>query len=435
MKLKTILKITNGKIINNASDKVKIRKIQIDSRKVKKNDLFIAIIGENKDGHDYINDAIKLGANAIICEKDLNIETNIPIIKVTSTVKTLGSLALANRVKNKSIPLIAITGSCGKTTTKELISLILSKKYNVLKNEGSLNNHLGLPMTLLDLNDRYDVAVLEMGMNHENEISYLSNIALPNYGIITNIGSSHIGNLGSKKNILKAKMEITNGISNGTLIVNGEDKYLKKVKYKNIIKVKNDAYDLNYEFNKTTFKLNIDNKEYSFNFNVPGKHLIMDILIAIKVGILFNVEIKDIISSIYEYRSINGRLNIIEKEELTIIDDAYNSSFESLIGSLSLLNKETHNIVILGDILELGNKSYKIHKKINKKLKKFPIEHLLLIGEYTKVINGIHFEDLDSLLSYLYKILEPNSVVLIKGSSKMNLKYIVDDLVIKKSRN
>ena len=391
MKLKTILKITNGKIINNVDAKEKIRKIQIDSRKVKKNDLFIAIVGKNKDGHDYINDAIKAGANAIICEKNINIETNIPIIKVTSTINALGSLALANRIKNKNIPLIAITGSCGKTTTKELISLILSKKYNVLKNEGSLNNHLGLPMTLLDLNDKYDVAVLEMGMNHENEISYLSNIALPNYGIITNIGSSHIGNLGSKKNILKAKMEITDGISNGILIVNGEDKYLKKVKYKNIIKVKNDAYDLSYEFSQTTFKLNIDNKEYSIKFNVPGKHLIMDVLLAIKVGLLFNVEVEDIISSIDEYRAVNGRLNIILKDELTIIDDAYNSSFESLMGSLSLLNKKTHNIVILGDILELGDKSYKIHKKINKKIKKFLIEHLLLIGEYTKVINGIHW--------------------------------------------
>lgn len=428
MKLKTILKITNGKIINNVDAKEKIRKIQIDSRKVKKNDLFIAIVGKNKDGHDYINDAIKAGANAIICEKNINIETNIPIIKVTSTINALGSLALANRIKNKNIPLIAITGSCGKTTTKELISLILSKKYNVLKNEGSLNNHLGLPMTLLDLNDKYDVAVLEMGMNHENEISYLSNIALPNYGIITNIGSSHIGNLGSKKNILKAKMEITDGISNGILIVNGEDKYLKKVKYKNIIKVKNDAYDLSYEFSQTTFKLNIDNKEYSIKFNVPGKHLIMDVLLAIKVGLLFNVEVEDIISSIDEYRAVNGRLNIILKDELTIIDDAYNSSFESLMGSLSLLNKKTHNIVILGDILELGDKSYKIHKKINKKIKKIPIEHLLLIGEYTKVINGIHFDDLDSLLNYLYKILRPDSFILIKGSAKMNLKYIVDDL-------
>lgn len=428
MKLKTILKITNGKIINNVDAKEKIRKIQIDSRKVKKNDLFIAIVGKNKDGHDYINDAIKAGANAIICEKNINIETYIPIIKVTSTINALGSLALANRIKNKNIPLIAITGSCGKTTTKELISLILSKKYNVLKNEGSLNNHLGLPMTLLDLNDKYDVAVLEMGMNHENEISYLSNIALPNYGIITNIGSSHIGNLGSKKNILKAKMEITDGISNGILIVNGEDKYLKKVKYKNIIKVKNDAYDLSYEFSQTIFKLNIDNKEYSIKFNVPGKHLIMDVLLAIKVGLLFNVEVEDIISSIDEYRAVNGRLNIILKDELTIIDDAYNSSFESLMGSLSLLNKKTHNIVILGDILELGDKSYKIHKKINKKIKKIPIEHLLLIGEYTKVINGIHFDDLDSLLNYLYKILRPDSLILIKGSAKMNLKYIVDDL-------
>lgn len=428
MKLKTILKITGGHIINGVSENQKIRKIQIDSRKIKKNDLFIAINGNNLDGHDYIKDAIKAGANAIICEKDISIDTIVPIIKVDSTIKTLGSLALANRIKHKNIPLIAITGSCGKTTTKELISLILSKKYKVLKNEGSLNNHLGLPMTLLELNDKYDVVVLEMGMNHSKEISYLSNIALPNYGIITNIGTSHIGNLKSKKNILKAKMEILDGMNNGTLIVNNEDKYLKKIKFKNIIKVNNDAYDIKYNFSNTTFKLNIDNQEYIFNFNIPGSHIIMDVLIAIKIGILFNVDCKDIISSINEYKAINGRLNIIKKEDLTIIDDAYNSSYESLMGSLNLLNSNDYNIVVLGDILELGDKSYKIHKKINKKIKKLPINHLLLIGNYTKVIKGNHFDNLDDLLNYLYKIIKDNSVILIKGSAKMNLKYVVDNL-------
>ena len=430
MKIKTVLKVVDGVIINNGSILSKIRKITIDTRKINKNDLFIAIKGNNFDGHDFIEEAIRKGVNAVIVEKDVLIETNIPIIKVNSTIEALGKLSKYNREKYRNIPIIAVTGSCGKTTTKELISLVLTQKYNVLKNEGSLNNHLGLPTTLLELNNKYDVAVLEMGMNHLNEISYLSNICLPDYGVITNIGTSHIGLLGNKKNIFKAKMEILDGMDNGYLIVNGMDKYLKRIKYDKTIKVLNNITNLKCDFEKTTFTLNIDNKDYDFAFNVPGKHLIIDVLIAIKVGIMFNVEIDKIIEAISKYKMIKGRVNIIKKDDLKIINDSYNSSFESLMGSLDLLNKNDYNIVVLGDILELGKHSYKIHKKIAKNIKKRPIDEILTIGTYTKVIKSNHFDNLDDLINYLNKIIKPNTTILIKGSAKMNLSKLVDYLVL-----
>jgi len=229
MNVQMINKIVNGNI--NIDYDFKINKIKTNSKEVEEGDLFIAI---NK-GNDYIDEAINNKASCIIIEQDKIVD--IPTIKVESTINALG--LIANYIRRQyDIPLIAITGSNGKTTTKDLISLILSSKYNILKSEKNQNNHIGLPQTLLKLNNKYDVVVLELGMNHLNEISYLSKICLPNYGIITNIGTAHIGNLGSKKNILKAKKEILDGL-NGYLLTNNNDRYLRKIKYKNIIKVNN----------------------------------------------------------------------------------------------------------------------------------------------------------------------------------------------------
>ena len=220
MKLSQINKIINGKINNDIS----FNKIKVNSKEIQPGDLFLAI---NK-GHDYIDEAINNGAVAIISEVD--IDYPIPKIKVSSAVEALGQIAKYIRQLYQK-PVIAITGSVGKTTTKELVSLVLKEKYKVLKSEKNNNNHIGLPITLLKLDQDYDVVVAELGMNHLNEISYLSNICQPDYAIITNIGSAHIGNLGSKKNILKAKLEILDGMDNGYLLVNNYDKYLKKVKY------------------------------------------------------------------------------------------------------------------------------------------------------------------------------------------------------------
>ena len=303
MYLKDIFKLIGGNLYSD----VKVNKIKTNSKEISEGDLFIAI----NSGHDYIIDAINNGASAIISEKDFNYD--IPKIIVNSTIESLGKIAKYIR-SSYNIPLIAITGSVGKTTTKELIYSILSEKYKVLKSLKNQNNHIGLPLTLFNLDATYDVIVVELGMNHFNEISYLSQICKPDYAIITNIGSAHIGNLGSKKNILKAKLEILDGLNNGYLIVNKNDKYLKKLKYPNIIKVNDKTLkvkNLNIGKNVT---FDIDDVHFIFN---SYSHLLDNVFIAIKIGLMFDIDLKTISEVIKKYQNIEGRLNIIKIRENT----------------------------------------------------------------------------------------------------------------------
>lgn len=414
MYLKDIFKLIGGNLYSD----VKVNKIKTNSKEISEGDLFIAI----NSGHDYIIDAINNGASAVICEKDFNYD--IPKIIVNSTIGSLGKIAKYIR-SSYNIPLIAITGSVGKTTTKELIYSILSEKYKVLKSLKNQNNHIGLPLTLFNLDATYDVIVVELGMNHFNEISYLSQICKPDYAIITNIGSAHIGNLGSKKNILKAKLEILDGLNNGYLIVNKNDKYLKKLKYPNIIKVNDKTLkvkNLNIGKNVT---FDIDDVHFIFN---SYSHLLDNVFIAIKIGLMFDIDLKTISEVIKKYQNIEGRLNII-KNKYTIIDDSYNSSFESLIGGLKQLeNKDEFKIIVLGDMLELGKYSNTYHKKINKYLKKIKNKEVLLIGKYTNLIKGKHFDNVKDIISYIKTKDINGSIIYVKGSHAFNLDKIKDTL-------
>lgn len=412
MYLKDIFKITGGSLYGD----IKINKIKTNSKEILEGDLFLAI----NSGHDYIMDAINKGASAIISEKDFDYD--IPKIIVDSTVDSLGKIAKYKR-SSYNIPLIAITGSVGKTTTKELIYNILSEKYKVLKSIKNQNNHIGLPLTLLNLDETYDVIVVELGMNHFNEISYLSDICKPDFAIITNIGSAHIGNLGSKKNILKAKLEILDGMDDGCLLVNKNDKYLRKVNYKKTIKVNQKTLRVkNLNINKN-IEFDISNTHFIFN---SYSHLLDNVFIAIKLGLLFDIDLNTISEAIKKYKNIEGRLNII-KNKYTIIDDSYNSSFESLIVGLKQLeNKDEFKIIVLGDMLELGKYSNIYHKKINKYLKKIKNKEVLLIGEYTNLIRGKHFDNVKDIISYIKTKDINDSIIYIKGSHAFNLDKIKD---------
>ena len=400
MKLSEINNILKGKINKDVS----FNKIKMNSKDITTNDVFLAI---NKC-HNYIDEAINNGAVGIISEYDLD----YPSIKVDNSILALGKIA--NYIRNLyDIPLIAITGSVGKTTTKELIYSVLSKKYKVLKSEKNKNNNIGCPLTLLNLDETYDIIVLEFGMNHFNEISYLSKICNPDYAVITNIGTAHIGNLGSKKNILKAKLEILDGMSNKNIIINNKDKYLKKIK--NAIKVDEKRLNVIYK-NENEFI--IDNVIFNYKY----KHILPDIFIAIKVGLLFDINLELISEAISEFEPIDGRLNIINRE-YKIIDDSYNSSYESLIEGLKSLDNN-FKYIVLADMLELGKFSIKYHKKVNKYLKKIKNKKVLLIGNYTKYIDGIHFENLDELILFLKSNIKKCDTVYIKGSRKFNLDII-----------
>jgi len=343
MNLNEIIKITKGKLISGEITNKTLGKLCVDSRKIEQNDIFVAIKGENVDGNNYIEDIIDI-SSLIITTKNIKYSSKTPIIKVKNAYKAITKIGKYNRTKHINKPLIAITGSVGKTTTKELISQILNTEYNVLKTEGNKNNELGVPLMLSQINDNHEIIVLELGMNHRNEIKRLTKICKPDIAIITNIGTAHIGNLKSQKNILKAKLEIITKMKNKTLIINGNDKFLKtikKIKKLKIIKTKkiNDVI-IN---NKLNFKVNINKKSYQISYPTPNKCLIDNINIAIETAKLYNIKPENIINTINNFKQVKNRSNIINlNNNITLIDDTYNASLESIKGSLELL-KNTKN--------------------------------------------------------------------------------------------
>ena len=383
-------------------ENIKINRFSFDSKDINSGDVFIAI----NSGYKYIDEAINNGCIAIIISDNIDyVNESILVIKTHNMKKLLKNIA-SYIINKKNVFKIAITGSNGKTTTKELLYYGLKSKYKVLKNDGNNNNFLGLIKTIFKLNNE-EFLVMEMGMNHTGEIKELSSILKPDIAIITNIGSAHIGNLGSKKNIFKAKMEIKEGNPHMLLFVNGNDHFLKRI---NAIKIKNNSF----------------NYEPFFNYLKTNYNLVASVLK------YFNFTNKEIISTFDNYQMYKQRMNIIYKGTTIIIDDTYNASLESTLGGLSFLKEYNQDkIIILGDILETGKYAIKIHKKINKYLKK--LKHILVlhIGNYTKYIHGYHFDSKQELIKYLDSLNLSNKVIYLKGSRKMELELIRDNLLLK----
>ena len=436
MNLTELIKITSGTLIRKAS-KQEIKNIKIDSRKIKNDDAFLAI----ESGHNYIKEAIKNGASLLIVDRDVEIYKSVNIIKVNNSIETLQKVA--NWVRRKYDPIvISITGSAGKTTTKEMLYKVLSTKYNVIKNDGNENNHIGVPKTLLKINKDTNIVITEMGMNHEGEINLLSNIAEPDIAIITNIGTSHIGNLKSKTSIFKEKMNIVNGMNDGILIINQDDNYLKKIKYLKDMSIyrigtKEDAdlvaYAIEIEEHGINAYLYIDGVEYVIS--AISKPLLLDKLLVIQAALLFEIDIKDILLLLNDYKTSNNRLEQFEMGKTNIISDCYNASYESFVNVLDIINRDKRNkILVLGDILELGKYSKKIHKKLGKKIRKIKNCQLILVGENVKYIKRYNLtrtiwcssnEEVKECLSIMDI---KNKTILIKGSHGMHLEEITNYL-------
>lgn len=428
MNILDILNITKGTLINKINLNLTINNFKINSKEINKNDCFIVI----NNGYKYINEAIKNGASLIIIDK--KIKCKIPTILVQNAVKTLGKLAEFIR-KKYNPKVIAITGSVGKTTTRKLIYNILSKKYKCHQNKKNYNNHIGVPLTIFDLKKDDEIAIIEMGMNHLNEIKYLSKMVTPDIAVITNIGSSHIGNLGNKENILKAKLEIKEGLK-GPLFVNGDDELLKhEYAIKSGFNENNDliAYNLKSNLYSSSFNINLNNQTYQIKTNLPA-HLINDVLIAINIGLYLNVEINDIIDTLNNFQSSDMRMNIIkDKNNNTIINDCYNSSLESLKGVLNIIKNENEKkLLILGDINELGKFADKIHQQIPQILNQIDNKTVILIGKEMKKINypnSIHFKNYKETINYLKMKKIKDTLILIKASRNLKLENITNFLI------
>lgn len=461
LKIKDILKCTNGKLIIGDTEK-ECRNYSKDTRTIKKGDTYIGIKGEKFDGSSFWKEALNNGAETVIInnikldEIEEYKKQNKNIIQVEDTIKAIGEMASLKMkiLKNTyNIKVVGVTGSVGKTSTKDIIANVLSKKYKVLKTEGNNNNHIGLPLTILRLQDE-EIAVIEMGMNHFGEISYLTKIAKPDIAVITNIGTSHIGNLGSRENILKAKLEILEGMDKKKIVINNDNDLLNKwyLENKNNIEIHTFGIKNESEFNAKNIKLKenssefiCENKNEKINIEVPvgGEHFILNALCGLTVGKLLNLNNEEIKKGIKDFKLTAKRMEINHlKNNITIINDSYNASYESMKASISNLKNMNgeRKIAVLGDMFELGDFSEKLHKEVGTEIYKNKIDKLYLIGNYSKFIgeeaekegykkeNIFYFENKDELFNNLKNNLKSGDVILIKASNGMKLFEIAEKL-------
>ena len=401
--IKDILISTEGILIT-GNENLICKEFSKDTRTIKEGDIYIGIKGENFDGNIFWEKALDNGAMGVIVQdiefdkKDIERYKNKVIIKVKDTLQALYKLASYKR-DIYDVPVIAITGSVGKTSTKDLVANVVAQKYKVCKTIGNNNNNIGMPFTILNAPNDAEAFVLEMGMNHFGEIHLLSKIAKPNICIITNIGTSHIGNLGSRENILKAKLEILDGAKNPYMVINNDNDLLHKWYQENNnmnvktygINEKSDmqAKDIQLYENNSEYKIKINNKEEKIRVPVGGEHFVLNSLCAIAVGELLNIENEDIKKGIETFSLTKNRMEVIElKDKIKIINDAYNSSVESVKASLAYMNnlKANRRIAVLGDILETGEFAEKLHRKIGEVVCENNVDILICSGKNAKYI-------------------------------------------------
>ena len=444
-----ISKWINGRLIGNES--VIADKVSTDSRTLTEGSLFVAIRGENFDGHRFIDEAFKKGASIVISEEEYPAKEGSAVIVVDDTVKALGELA-KNYIKTFDITVIGITGSVGKTTTKEMIAQVLSTQYNVHKTMGNFNNHIGLPLSVLNLDRQHSVAVFEMGMSAMGEIDYLSRIIQPDIGVITNIGISHIEKLGSRQNILRAKLEIINGMKeNGVLILNGDDELLSGLE--GLLPMPVVFYGINDNCNVqgygiesmgekgVRFTVDIRNRNFDIFLPVPGIHNGSDALAAIACAVELGITDENIQKGLIRYSSEKMRLNIVDYGNVKVINDAYNAAPSSVIAALSVLRDvagSRRSIAVLGDMLELGEYSGEAHRNVGERVAHEKIDYLVAVGELaTDYASGaveagmdknrvIYIPDSESAVKSLKQLIEPHDVVLFKGSRGMHLDKLME---------
>ena len=458
--VKDILKVTKGELLL-GKENLECKTFSKDTRKIKKGDTYIGIKGETFDGSSFWKQALENGAQAVIIE---NVEVTKEekekfkgkvIVKVENTLDALYEIAKYKR-SLYDIPVVAITGSVGKTSTKDIVANVVGQKYKTLKTIGNNNNNIGLPFTILRMQDE-EAAVLEMGMNHFGEISLLTSIAKPTICVITNIGTSHIGNLGSRENILKAKLEILEGSENPTIVINNDNDLLHKwyeenKNTKNILTYGiNEKSDLNAE--KMTLKPNcseyeckIDGIKNKIKVPVGGEHFVLNSLCALTVGKALGIENKKIIKGIESFELTKKRMDITTlKNGVKIINDAYNASFESMKASLKVLSefKENRKIAVLGDMFELGDFSKELHEKVGHEVVENKIDILICNGENSKNIveqarkDGMnedkiyYFENKKEILETLEKIAKPGYIILFKASNGMKFYELAEEMVKK----
>ncbi|MBE6720817.1 MAG: UDP-N-acetylmuramoyl-tripeptide--D-alanyl-D-alanine ligase [Ruminococcaceae bacterium] len=432
---------------------VEILDVNTDTRTTKSGDLFIALVGEKFDGHDYVGKAVESGAVAVVCSKP--VQTSVPVITVPDTEKALQQIA-AYYLTTLNIKVVAVTGSNGKTTTRNMITRVLQTKYNVYSTKKNFNNEIGLPKSVLELDGSYDIAVLEMGMNHFGEIRTLTNIAKPDVAVITNIGKAHIGNLGSQENICKAKFEILEGLKSGGLIVlNADDPFLYSADTKEFNKVfigfdsskgtALTAENIESSGEGTRFTVVYNGEKTDGYIPLPGKYNVANLLEAVYVGIHFGVDVRAALDSVSDYTPEAMRTDVIVAGGVSVIRDYYNSSPDSArvgLEALKTYNKNGKKFALLGEMLELGEYSAAEHKKLGELCAGYDLDGVFFIGkDYVEFSDGMPEKSIccdsaerDYFLSKIKEfaqsgVLTDGDVVLVKGSRGMKMEEAYEVLM------
>ncbi len=453
MNVEEILNATRGKLLI-GNLKENCENFCTDTRKILENDVYVGLKGENFNGNEYYEEALRKGAKVAIVsgieipKEKLEQYKDKTIIEVDDSLIAFGKIAEYKR-SLYNIPVIQVTGSVGKTSTRDIIANVVRTKYKTLQTEGNLNNHIGLPTTLLKLKD-HEALVVESGMNHLGEIRYLGEITKPTIAVITNVGTAHIGLLGSRENILKAKLEILENLKpGGTIVINNDNDMLNKwakedksyKKYTFGIDEEADvmAYNIKIGNKSSTYNVKINNEEYTVNVPVSGKHFVYNSLCAIAIGNLLGISPENIIKGIETFSLTKNRMEVVKvKDNVTVINDAYNASYDSMKPAIEYLKElpAKRKIAVLGDMFELGEFSEEIHRKVGIEVVTHKIDILVTVGKLAKYIaeeakylrmpekNIISLETTEEASEYLNKILQKDDAVLLKAAHGMHFSEI-----------
>ncbi|MFA4991948.1 MAG: UDP-N-acetylmuramoyl-tripeptide--D-alanyl-D-alanine ligase [Candidatus Omnitrophota bacterium] len=449
--IREILTAVNGRILSGNEDDI-VTGVSTDTRRIKSGELFLAIKGERFDGHSFILDAVSRGAGGVLVQEGGITNANfkmpdVSFVSVSDSVKALGDIAKFHRSRF-DIPVIGITGSNGKTTSKEMIAGILNKKFNVLKNFGTENNNIGVPLTLIRVTTEHEIAVLEMGTNHLGEIRRLAEIARPTVAVITNIGPSHLEYLEDLDTVLKAKAEIFERMRpEDKVVLNADDEMLKKVKTKSrVIRfgVEGDAdfraEKIEVEADGINFKLN---NKWDIALSTLGRHNVYNALCAIASVWDFGVDIEDIKDALREFRGASMRMEVRRLGDIKIINDTYNAnplSMKQAIDVLKDITTKGRKVLVAGDMLELGTLSGRFHHLVGKQAAESGVDFIVAVGKLAEhVARGAQEAGMNGKkikLCNLTKearaamatLIKKGDTVLVKGSRAMRMEEIVEEL-------
>jgi UDP-N-acetylmuramoyl-tripeptide--D-alanyl-D-alanine ligase len=451
LEISWILNSVNGKLLSKSED-VTFSGVSTDSRRIREGELFFALRGVNFDGHDFVLEALERGANGVVIERPVSSLNGKVVVCVSSTLLALGELASAWRRSFQNLRLAAITGSNGKTTTKEMASAMLSLKYSVLKNSGNLNNLIGVPLTLLKLSDEHNASVVEFGMNDFGEIKRLAEIALPDIGTITNVGRAHLEKLGGIEGVAIAKGELVERFTEAnTFVINMDDPWVQKIAegtrcQKITFGINSHGSQISakeiesIDLSAIRFKMIVEGKEFPVRIRGIGVHNVMNALCAAGVALSFGCGIDEIQAGLERFTPAYMRLEVMDTPHgFKIINDAYNANPDSMrkgIEELVRLKGGAKAIAVLGSMLELGSASESEHRNLGGFLGESNVDFVITYGIYGKHIlegglgrvKGTFAETHEEAAAILIRIAKPGDLVLVKGSRGMRMEDVIQRL-------